>query len=1549
MKKHRKLSNVFARNCFSFILLCITLNAFPKTAQSAIRRSQTLIAALVFFAIGIVLFYSSVLAATTMLVEDFSYTPGTALTANGWTAHSAAGTNPITVVSPGLTYAGYPSSGVGNTVALTTTGEDDSKTFTSQTSGSVYAAAMVNITSTQTTGDYFFHMGPSPIGTSFFARVFVKKDPSSTNFAFGIQKGSTANAAYTPFSYVPGTTYLIVVKYNFVAGATNDTANLFVNPTLGGVEPSPTVTATVDTSADATNIGSVALRQGSSTSASILRIDGIRVGDTWDNATGDFAPSVSSTVPLNAATGVPVNQSLSITFSEAVTVTGNWFQIVCPSSGTRNVADTAVTGGPTTFTIDPTADFANGETCSVTVFAAQVTDQDALDPPDNMAANSVFNFTTVSPLPNLSINDVTLNEGNSGTTVFTFTVSLSTPAPTGGVTFDVTTLNNTAVSPGDYTTKTLTSQTIPASSSTYPFTVTVIGDTTAELDEIFNVSVTNVSNALVLDGQGLGTIVNDDIYKIHEVQGSGAASPLAGQTVIVEGVVVANFQGTNKLQGFFLEEEDADWDADPNTSEGIFVYCNTCPIAVAEGHRVQLTGVVSEFNGMTEITASTVGSVVIVSTGNPLPTPASIDLPIVGDVNAFYEAREGMKVTFVDTLSVSEYFELGRYGQIVLYEGGRPRQFTEANAPSVAGNAAYADTLSRRKVILDDDNNAQEWYLTSSSPPGPADGLQYVYYPRANGGFSVGTQGTDFFRGGDLVNGLTGVLHWSFPGFGAESWRIRPTAANVISFTVANPRPATPPAVSGAIKAAGMNLLNYFTTIDTTSSNDTGPCSPSGNLDCRGADSVAELNRQRERASIVVCTVNADVYGFAELENTTAHDSIVDLLGAINTRCGGTHPYTYADTGGTLGTDAIRVQQIYRTGVLTPTIAPLVDLNPIHSRPPTAQTYDVVDATNPAFGQRFTVIINHFKSKGSSAGLPGDNDAGDGAGFSNATRTAQATRLLTWITSTVVPAAGDPDVLLLGDFNAYANEDPIATLQAGGFNDLETTFHGANAYSYLFDGQLGHLDYGFANTTLFPQITGADAWHINADESDMFDYNDEVRDSPGEATFEEKPDGSALVPPRVVFAPGTPYRASDHDPVLVGIFATANLSVTKSVTPGTVFAGDNLTYSIAVSNTGPTAALSASLTDTLPVSTTFVSLGSPGGWSCSTPSIGATGTISCTIPSMAVGSANFTLVVALNGAGTITNTANVSSATMDPNPGNESSNVSKAVGKLDTATTLTSSPNPSTVGQSVTFTATVSIAPSGNRPRILSLRNVCGTTGNVDFKEGSTILGTGTLNGACVATFTTSSLSVGTHIITAVYNGDASHNGSASAPYSQVVSNVRILLPLVLKNAVAAPDLIIQSISAVTNSIQVTIKNNGTTPVVDEFWVDVYINPNPSPTHVNQTWQMLGSRGMVWGVTASALPLNPGQSLTLQINDAYYWASLSNVTFPLALGTPVYAQVDSANANVSYGAVLENHEIANTPYNNISSTTVVAGGAPVQLAPATLKQYPNDRGRLPVR
>jgi uncharacterized repeat protein (TIGR01451 family) len=898
----------------------------------------------------------------------------------------------------------------------------------------------------------------------------------------------------------------------------------------------------------------------------------------------------------------------------------------------------------------------------------------------------------------LAIDDVNVTPQGAGNAAVTptcpptLTTNFGTPTSTGVSATDpdgtVTSATITGITPSDPGTITLTGFT-PAGGvgGTANATLNVSNTTPAGS---YNVTIQWSNN----DGSPqtancvVAVTVNPPptIVFIHQVQGATAATPMPGATVTVEGIVVGDYQASTQLSGFFLQEEDTDANAEgnPATSEGIFIFCNTCPTAVAEGQRVQVTGVVSEFNNMTEITASTAGSVVITNAGNNLAqvTPATIDLPVVGVVNDFYEAREGMLVTFIDTLSISEYFELFRFGHIELYEGGRPRQYTEFNPPSAAGYTTYQAALDRRRVILDDDDNQQNVPLTLP------DGSQFVYHPRANGGFSVGTQGTDFFRGGDVITGLTGVLHWSFPGVAPDTWRIRPTSATASSFTVANPRPVTPPAVGGAIKALSMNTLNYFTTIDTTSSSSSGPCGPSGTQDCRGADSVAELNRQRERASIVICGLNPDVAGLMEVENNTATTTITDLLGSVNARGGGANPYTFVNTGGTLGTDAIRNFLIYRTNILSPVGSPLVDLDPVHNRPPTAQTFDVTAPTNPAFGQRFTIIANHFKSKG-CPGTGADADAGDGQSCFNGTRTAQANRLLTWINSTVLPAAGDPDVILVGDFNAYAQENPITTIVAGGYTDTETALLGANAYSYLFDGQLGHLDYAFTSASLTPQVTGVGAWHINADEVPLFDYNDEVADT-GEQAFEEKPDGSALVPPRVVFQPSSPYRASDHDPVLLGIFAISDLSLTKTDSIDPVNAGQNFFYTVTIDNAGPDPADNVSWSDALPAGTTFVSLSQPGGWLCTTPAVGANGTVTCSIGSVAVGSAAFNITVAVNAglaSGTVlSNTATVTSTTSDSNGANNSDTETTTVAtSADLQLSKTDSPDPVNAGSNLSY------------------------------------------------------------------------------------------------------------------------------------------------------------------------------------------------------------------------------------------------------------------------
>ncbi len=244
-------------------------------------------------ALSTTLVSTNVFAQTPLLVEDFTYPAGSLLTANGWAAQSGEGTNSLITSSPGLTLTGYPSSGIGNAVSMTTSGEDVNRAYPVQSSGTVYAGFLVNVSdaAVDAIGGYFFHLSPDPIGTSFRGRVFIKKD-ASNNIAFGISKAGTndTSVGFTPFSYALNTTYLLVVKYTIVDGATNDTVNLFVSTTTPATEPAPTVSA-LDVTATDINPGTVALRQGTATTSPTVKVDGIRIGTTWASITQASAPA----------------------------------------------------------------------------------------------------------------------------------------------------------------------------------------------------------------------------------------------------------------------------------------------------------------------------------------------------------------------------------------------------------------------------------------------------------------------------------------------------------------------------------------------------------------------------------------------------------------------------------------------------------------------------------------------------------------------------------------------------------------------------------------------------------------------------------------------------------------------------------------------------------------------------------------------------------------------------------------------------------------------------------------------------------------------------------------------------------------------------------------------------------------------------------------------------------------------------------------------------------------------------------------------------------
>ncbi|MCL6435463.1 MAG: ExeM/NucH family extracellular endonuclease [Leptolyngbyaceae cyanobacterium HOT.MB2.61] len=747
---------------------------------------------------------------------------------------------------------------------------------------------------------------------------------------------------------------------------------------------------------------------------------------------------------------------------------------------------------------------------------------------------------TVTAITSQPIAGITLTESggitqvNEATPEITdsYTIALNT-TPTGTVQIAIAADTQTQISIDGVNFFSSVTLTLDSTTTQGAVTVRAVNDTVVEGPHTGIITHTITSSAdpayasLTIPDFNVSIIDNDvalQLTRIHQIQGNASTqlaggahndvSPLNDQTVTIEGVVTADFQLSTQLRGFFIQEELADQDTDPTTSEGIFVFTgNTAPLDVQEGQIVRLTGAVSEFFGMTQVSATTAGSITLVNGGNNLALvpPTIIGLPVTGDINDFYEQYEGMRVQFADKLYVSEYFELARYGQIVLTAGGRPYQYSHIdNTPTSAEYAAFLDNLRRSRIILDDDNNRQNAPL----PDG-------VFYHPQTGGFGTGTQGVNYFRGGDSVSNLTGVLHWSFAGqTGTDAWRIRPTEATPVTFTVENPRPTTAPDVGGNIKVANFNVLNYFD-------------APFGVSQNRGADSEDEFNRQNEKLIAALTGINADIFGLVEIENNgTAIQELVNRLNAV----AGAGTYSYINTG-VVGTDEITVAIIYKPAVVQPkgTVAILNDpaftdpnsTGQQRNRPAIAQTFEVINPNNPDFGEAFTVVVNHLKSKRAAEATGADLDQNDGQSAWNDTRTKAAAYLVnTWLPGDPT-GQGDPDYLIIGDLNAYRGETPITAIKNAGYTDLVERFGGNNAYSFVFDGQLGYLDHALANASMAAQVTGVAEWHINADEVPVFDYNNTLRDG-DEQSFEAKPTGNNLYEPNA-------FRTSDHDPVIIGL------------------------------------------------------------------------------------------------------------------------------------------------------------------------------------------------------------------------------------------------------------------------------------------------------------------------------------------------------------------------------------------------------------------------------
>jgi uncharacterized protein len=582
----------------------------------------------------------------------------------------------------------------------------------------------------------------------------------------------------------------------------------------------------------------------------------------------------------------------------------------------------------------------------------------------------------------------------------------------------------------------------------------------------------------------------DPFTPIYEIQGNEMSTPLAGQNLATEGVVVGDFQEGGK-NGFYIQ--DPIGDDDPATSDGIFIYAPG-GMDVNVGDHVRVRGTAGEYSELTQVSSSQLW---VCDIGVPLPEPTILELP-VADAYGF-EQLEGMLVTIPQDLVIAEYFNFDRYGEIVL-STQRFMTFTALYKPDKSG---YQDSLHEyflNSITLDDGR--------TGSNPDPA----------------IHPNGAEFnldnlFRGGDLVANVTGIMDY---GFGL--YRIQPTQG--ADYTPVNPRPESPIIMEGDLKIASMNVLNYFTTLTS----DGKICGPSGNMDCRGADNEEEFWRQRVKILAALATIDADVVGLIEIENDRpgmpADYPTADLVAGLNEILGaGT--YDYISTGA-IGTDAIKVALIYKPATVTPVghyaiLDSSVDSRFLddYNRPVLAAAF--MDNWSE---EVFTVAVNHLKSKGSDCDAVSDIDLGDGAGNCNLTRLYAAQAQVEWL-ATDPTGSGTPNTIIIGDLNSYDKEAPIDAIKAGpdglfgtadDYYDLIYEYHGDYAYSYVFDGKIGYLDYALANTNFAQYIDDVTVWHINADEPDLIDYDTSFKQPAQQA----------------IFAPDA-YRSSDHDPVIVAL------------------------------------------------------------------------------------------------------------------------------------------------------------------------------------------------------------------------------------------------------------------------------------------------------------------------------------------------------------------------------------------------------------------------------
>ncbi|MBF7071909.1 ExeM/NucH family extracellular endonuclease [Glaciecola sp. MH2013] len=579
----------------------------------------------------------------------------------------------------------------------------------------------------------------------------------------------------------------------------------------------------------------------------------------------------------------------------------------------------------------------------------------------------------------------------------------------------------------------------------------------------------------------------DDATRIHAVQGEGESSPLIGQQVVVEGVVTLV---TPSLNGFFMQEEDTDVDNNPLTSEGVFVFTSFEGVELQSGDVIRVLGTVDENFDRTQINATLLSA----SCTSDLASASEVTLPLGPEESL--ESVENMLITSAQEWFVTDLSNYGRFGELALSSEVKYSP-THLFAADSAEAAELNDKNQRNRIVLDDLLNGT---------------AQELVYPV--GGFDASNP----VRIGDSFVSVTGVLDYGF-----NNYRIRPVDS--LTLEQNNPRQEAPELEEGNLKVASFNVLNLFN----------GDGTGNGFPTARGAGTFEEYQLQLQKITNAIIAIDADVIGLMEIENDGFDElsSIAQLVDNINSTLGG-DVYSFVNAGEPQGTDEISVGLLYKTStvsldgalkvltsdnsILDENGAPLFDTS--LNRPSFAQAFTLNESD-----KAFVVNVNHLKSKGFSSRCNQPNDSDTLAGNCNVTRDRAAQALNVWLAEQYQ----DTPIMIIGDLNAYAKEDPIQTLLNAGFKDVARELDGPLAYSYRFAGQLGSLDYALANEAAFELVVDVTEWHINADEYAGLDYS---------LGF---PRSSADKP--ASFLSENVYRSSDHDPVIVSLLLEADPAI----------------------------------------------------------------------------------------------------------------------------------------------------------------------------------------------------------------------------------------------------------------------------------------------------------------------------------------------------------------------------------------------------------------------